>query len=266
MKKQLPSPIAGPSLVLAILILELLASGPVRAQQAANAYDSSYLHRNNIKINLSAWVLYDDVFILSYERSINKHQTLAITGGLLQFPSFGSLSLNNMHFEQTLKRNGFTIGSEYRFYLAKENKFAAPHGLYLGPYFNYYHFTNERSLIFTDSSGNQSSGTLNSKINVVNLGIQIGYQFVLWKRFTVDLILFAPSISSYSADLNIVGNIDPDHQIEINTEIVEALKNHFPLLNKLISDRSVSVSGNFHNKSAVLAPGLRYSVFIGYRF
>jgi Protein of unknown function (DUF3575) len=249
------------------MIILLMPTYSLKAQNKYSAaYDSTYLHKNNVKVNLSAWVLYDNVTLFSYERSISRHQTISLTGGSMLFPSFSVLNISNVQFQKSLKRNGFTIGAEYRFYLAGENKFAAPHGLYVGPYLNYYHFDNERSLTFTDSSGEQSTGNLSSKISVVNLGIQIGYQFVLWKRFTVDLVLFAPSISRYSADFNLDGNLTPDHQIELNTDIVNALKNRFPLLSKLISEKSLNVSGDTHNHINVIAPGIRYSVFVGYRF
>jgi hypothetical protein len=255
-------------LILALLLLPvaLLVISPTQAQLSKNIYDSTYRHRNNIKLNLSSWTLYNNVFVVSYERSVTKHQTFAVTGGVLEFPSFSLLDLSNINFKSSASRSGFTIGGEYRFYLAKENKYAAPHGLYVGPYMNYFHFNTTRNLDFTDSNGNVSSASLGSKISIFNLGVQVGYQFVLWDRMTIDLILLAPSISSYSADFTFDGNINTDHQIQISQELVDALKNHFPLLNKLISDRSVHVSGNVHNNVSSWAPGLRFTIFLGYRF
>lgn len=243
-----------------------LVNFSAKAQLSKDIYDSTFHHRNNIKLNITAWALYENPFVLSYERSVTKHQTFAITGGLIQFPSFGLLNLSNTKFESTSNKSGYTIGGEYRFYLARENKYAAPHGLYIGPYINYYHFNNSRGISFTDSSGNVSSADMGSKISVFNLGLQVGYQFVLWDRMTIDLVLFAPSISRYSADFTYAGTLNESDAGQISQEVIDALKNHFPLLNKLISEGSLNVNGNVNNKVSVWAPGLRYTLFIGYRF
>jgi len=249
-----------------LLPFALLVFCPAKAQLSKSLYDSTYRHKNNIKLNLTSWALYNSVFVLSYERSVTKHQTFAITGGMMQFPSFGLLDLSNVKFQNASSKSGFTIGGEYRFYLAKENKYAAPHGLYIGPYLNYYHFNSSRNISFTDSSGNVSTADLGSKISVFNIGLQVGYQFVLWDRFTIDMILFAPSLSRYSADFTFDGNLNPNHEIQVNQELVNALKNHFPLLNKLISDGSLHVDGQTHNNASAWAPGLRFTFFVGYRF
>ena len=264
MKKNTPLP---PSLLVSLLVTAIsLINFSAKAQLSKSVYDSTYIHKNNIKFNVTAWALYNNAFVFSYERSVTKHQTFAITGGLIEFPSFGLLDLSNTKFDKTSNKSGYTIGGEYRFFLAKENKYAAPHGLYIGPYTNYYHFTGSRGVSFTDSSGNVSSADMGSKITVFNLGLQVGYQFVLWDRMTIDLVLFAPSISRYSADFTFEGNLNEDHKIQISQEVIEALKNHFPLLNKLITEGSLHVSGDVHNKASVWAPGLRYTLFVGYRF
>jgi len=54
------------------------------------------------------------------------------------------------------------------------------------------------------------NGTMKGRINIVNLGVMLGYQFVFWKRFTLDMLLFGPSASYYSGNFAITGNLDPD--------------------------------------------------------
>jgi hypothetical protein len=242
-------------------------SFPAMAQKKyANAYDSSYMHKNNIKINISAWMLYNDVFMASYERTVSKSQSFSVGGGILKFPSFGIFDISNIQFKQNRKSEGYVLNGDYRFYLAKENKFAAPHGIYLSPYLSFYHFDNERTAVFTDSLGVQSNTAINSRIQVFNLGLQLGYQFVIAKRFTIDLVLLAPSITRYAADITLDANIDPSHAEQINTEVLDALRNHFPLLNKLIGDKEVHVTSNYHSYNGVWAPGFKYSMSVGYRF
>jgi len=228
--------------------------------------DSTFKYKNNLKFNVSTLILYDNVYFFSYERTINRHQTLSISGGPMNFPKFSSLDIKNAQFEKESKRSGYTIGAEYRFYLAKENRYAPPHGLYIGPYINYYRFNGARNITFTDSSGNQSNAKFSSTIDIFNVGVQIGYQFVLWKRLSIDLILFAPSISKYGASFSYEGNINQDHQGQVSQEVVDAIKNRFPLLDKLITNGNLNVSGTAHNDFKVWAPGIKYAVFLGYRF
>ena len=241
---------------------------PLQAQHKKNAFDSTYHHKNTIKINLSPYLLYESPFVLSYERALNKYRTFSITGGTLKFPSLGLLDLSNLGFRDEKNASGYTLGGDYRFYLQKENKYLAPHGIYLGPYLNYFNFSNGRNAIFTDSSGAQSNITLSTDLSLVNIGVELGYQFVLWDRFTLDFTIIAPSITSYVAYLNLGGNIDEAHKGLINQEILQALINHFPMLNKLISDKSITISGSgtANSRNAVWAPGLKFSLFLGYRF
>jgi hypothetical protein len=197
---------------------------------------------------------------------LSKYRTFSITAGVLKFPSLGLLDLQNLGFRDEKNSSGFTLGGDYRFYLQKENKYMAPHGIYLGPYVNYFSFSNGRNAIYTDSSGAQSNITLTTKLSLLNIGIELGYQFVLWDRLTIDFTIIAPSITSYVAYLNLGGNIDDAHKGQINQEILQAIINHFPALNKLISDKSISFSGTANSRSAVWAPGLKFSLFLGYRF
>jgi hypothetical protein len=53
------------------------------------------------------------------------------------------LSINNNNLKKIYSENnniGSTIGSEYQFYLAKENKNDVPHGIYLTLFVSYCHF------------------------------------------------------------------------------------------------------------------------------
>jgi hypothetical protein len=100
----------------------------------------------------------------------------------------------------------------------------------------------------------------------MNVGIELGYQFVVWDRLTIDFTIIAPSLTSYVVYLNLDGNIDTEHKGQINQDILQALINRFPMLNKLISDKSITYSGTSHTRSAVWAPGLKFSFFLGYRF
>ncbi|MDI3322216.1 DUF3575 domain-containing protein [Pinibacter soli] len=222
--------------------------------------DSTY-YKNSIKFNITNWILYDNVFMFSYERVVSKHQTFSVTGGYVEMPGFLP-NQTGVKYHGDVSKSGFTIGGDYRFYLAAENKFPAPHGLYIGPYISYYDFKSERRMAYTDTTGSTSTAIINSKINVGNLGVQLGYQFILSKRITIDLTLFAPSFSRYGIHLDATGSLS-DHAKEIiYNDVTQAVIDRFPLLDKLLTDKHVDASGSRN----ALAPGLKYCVYIGYHF
>lgn len=240
------------------LIFVLLVKTNCVSAQKNN--DSTY-HKNSIKFNITNWILYDNVFMLSYERVVSKHQTFSITGGYVEMPWFQPTH-SNVSYTNSLSKSGYTIGGDYRFYLKMENKYPAPHGLYVGPYTSYYNFKSDRHMQYTDSSGGVSDVTLNSRTNVFNLGVQLGYQFVLSKRLVIDLTLFAPSISHYGIHLETQGGLSDYAKEEIYNQVTQAMLDRFPLLDKLITEKHVDASGNRNALSA----GLKYCVYIGYHF
>ena len=100
---------------------------------SSNAQEKKQL-KNTVKVNLTAGLLYDNAWQLSYERIIGKNQSLNIFGGANEFPSSLKLNLSNTEFTNSSSKSGYMLGADYRFYLQTENKFAAPHGVYLAPF------------------------------------------------------------------------------------------------------------------------------------
>ena len=166
-----------------IIALSIFAMTGVcaNAQTTDSLYKSAKEFKNSIKLNISNRIIYDNAFQLSYERVINKHQTLNIFAGYQEFPVGVILDLDNTELGDTKKKSGYSFGADYRFYLSKENKYNAPHGVYLAPFISFYHFNADRTLIHTDSAGIQSSANMNTQINFVNIGGELGYQFVFGK-------------------------------------------------------------------------------------
>jgi hypothetical protein len=242
-----------------LVLLLLVKTTSVSAQK--NNHDSTY-YKNSIKFNITNWILYDNVFMFSYERVVSKHQTFSITGGYVEMPGFLPGTNSNIKYTNNVSKSGFSIGGDYRFYLPMENKYPAPHGLYIGPYISYYDFKSTRNMQYTDSSGGVSKVQLDSKINVGNLGVQLGYQFVLSKRIVIDLTLFAPSFSHYGIHLESTGGLSDYAKEELNNEVTQAVLDRFPMLNKLITDKHVDASGTRN----VFAAGLKYCVYVGYHF
>jgi hypothetical protein len=218
---------------------------------------------NIIKLSVSSWLLYPNSFHMGYERILNPNHSIYIFGGYNEFPVKLDLNLSNTNFTNSRNKTGYTIGAEFRFYLPKENKFEAPHGIYLAPYLSYYNFSSSNTLTHTDSSGSQSAN-LSMGIDLFNIGFELGYQFVIAKRFIVDAEMFGPSFTYYTFKANINGELDGQTQNETLQAVLDALKAKFPLLNDLSSSRSVYSSGSASQKFPAI--GFRYAVSIGFMF
>ena len=221
-------------------------------------------HPNIIKVSISSWLLYPSSFHMGYERVLSENHSIYIFGGYNQFPIKLNLGIQNTNFTDARNKTGYSIGAEFRFYLPKENKYNAPHGIYLAPYISYYNFSSNNTLTHTDSSGNKSSASLDMSIGLLNVGFELGYQFVIGKRFIIDAEMFGPSFTYYSFKADINGNIAGSTQNETLQAVLDALKAKFPLLNDLSSSKSVIKSGSATEKFP--AVGFRYAVSIGYRF
>lgn len=224
--------------------------------------DTSQNRLNTLKVNLVNSMLFSNSAAFSFERVTKSHQSWSAMLGVVKFPTLGDLG-SNIQVKKDGNQSGFVMGGEYRFYLKKENKYLAPHGVFLGPYTNFFNFSNDRELSFTSSStGAITQASLKSDINVLNIGVQLGYQFVINDRWTIDMIFMGPSVSRYAMKLKLDGNYDLSEEDIYENEILAGLVDRFPVIKDLLTDQSVKLNG----KVSKWAPGFRYQLNVGYRF
>lgn len=227
---------------------------------AAFPQDTTLTRLNTIKLDFTTRWLYRQAYVLSYERVINHKRSWGILAGFQNLPEVRVLGAN-INVTRDTRATGFKIGGEYRFYLAKENKFKAPHGVYIGPYISFNNFHNERDITVDTGGPTPEMAILKSNINALNIGVQLGYQFVFNDRWIVDLSFMGPAVANYSATMELTGNytFDPD---QISGEILQDLIDRFPGLGDLISGSTVTSNGRLDTWAA----GFRYQVQVGYRF
>lgn len=224
--------------------------------------DSSNNRLSTIKINLINSAIFSNSAAFSFERVTKAHQSWSAMLGVVKFPTLGDLG-SSIQVKKDGNSSGFVLGGEYRFYLKKENKYLAPHGVFLGPYSNFFNFSNSRELSFTSSStGTITQASLTSDINVLNMGVQLGYQFVINDRWTIDMVFLGPSVSRYAMKLKLDGNYDLSEEDIYENEILAGLVDRFPIIEDLLIDQSVKLNG----KVSKWAPGFRYQLNVGYRF
>jgi hypothetical protein len=232
---------------------------PVQAQKGDTTW-----RRNTIKVDLTSYWLYRNALMFSYERVVkNKpNQTWAITAGLQNFPTVLGTLVDTILVKRENLAAGFKVGGEYRFYLKKENKYAAPHGVYIGPYATYHQYKNGRD-IEVNNNGNLQQGSLRTKFDILNIGVQLGYQFVLNNRWTIDMVFIGPSVSNYRLKAALAGNIDIDLE-DITNEVILELIDRYPAFKEFINEGEYTAKGK--TNANVWAYGYRYQLQIGYHF
>jgi len=242
------------------IILFLCALVFLASAQSRDSVSKTKNYKNIIKLNLTSNILYQSPLI-EYERIVKKNQSFSVQFGLIALPFGSSKGSDSLYYESTVKKSGYSITADYRFYLAKENKDPAPHGVYIGPYVGYYNFDNEKKMRVGSSP---DILLLSTQVQVLSIGAQLGYQFVFGKkkRWTIDCIVVGPSLTKYAVSMKLDGNIDPSKVDENLQKILEGIASKYPLVGDLLKDQEV----DFKGKSDTWSAGFRYSIHAGFRF
>lgn len=219
--------------------------------------------KNTVKVNLTSPMIFgDNNYVLGYERTIGKHQSFSVHVGTFSLGKLININTDSIEsLDKDVSSYGLSLSGDYRFYLAKENKYNSPHGLYIGPYFAFNQFNRSIDL---QAHTEAFTGNLNADFtfSVATLGFQLGYQFVFWDRVSLDLILFGPGISSYKAKVELSTSLDPDQEAEFFTKINEKLEEKIPGYSLVIEPGTFEKTGSRNTTSF----GYRYIVMLGFRF
>jgi hypothetical protein len=202
--------------------------------------------------------------IFGYERTLGKNNSICIDVGQLTLPKLLPNSINvsdSITLESNSTEKGYHISLDYRFYLKHENQNDAPRGVYLAPYFSYNYFkrTNTWDLNTTNFNGQLST---DFSIAITTLGGQFGYQFVLWRRLAIDLVLLGPGIAKYSIKTKLSTTLDADDETELFTKINDALADKIPGYSLVIDDEEYEKTGS----NSTTSIGFRYLIHLGFRF
>ena len=138
----------------------------------------------------------------------------------------------------------------------------APDGLYWGVYGSYHHYEFENTITVLDSDIAAGTLTLGANVNIISAGVELGYQFIIKERLSIDLVFMGPSLAMYANKFVLGGNLEVDEEDEYLQAAYDILKNTIPGFEQLVQDRELSTNGaNFS-----MGFGMRYLIQIGYRF
>lgn len=224
--------------------------------------DTTKFLKNTIRFNITNPLLFGDEYnVIGYERLITRHQTFAMNIGRFGLPGFRNVQTDSLSLNRHYSDKGFALALEYRFYLRKENKYQAPRGVYIGPYYAFNFFDRKNTWSLNTNSLNGDI-TTDLRLNLNLIGFQMGYQFVIKKRLALDLILVGPGIWSYSIKTKISTTLSPEDELLVFGKINEILSAKLPGHEILIKPGDFNTTGRL--KASF--PGYRYIIHIGFRF
>jgi hypothetical protein len=251
-----------------LLLITFLTESSILAQDTMNLKEdvkNERIRKNIIRINLTNPALFGDrALILGYERTIGEHQSFSINGGLAKLPKFNLISILDDSIVQLYKDSkdkGFLFTGDYRFYLASENKYKAPRGIYIGPFASYTYMGRENTWNLNTETFNGEVKT-DFNFTIAAIGAQLGYQFIIWKRVSLDLVLIGPSVAWYNLSAKLDTSLEADDESALYAKIDEILKERFPGYTFVLDDIDFKKSGTTNTRSY----GFRYTIHLGYHF
>lgn len=219
-------------------------------------------YKNVIKLNPTPMMLWNNKNVtFSYERVLNSKQSFTVGLGYLVFNNLLDDTILNVFTNTTREKSGLNFSLEYRFYMNKRNARTIPDGLFLAPFFSCYLYQFKNGLDIIDTPTGDFA-TLSGGFYAFNVGGALGYQFVLWKRMTLDLILIGPAVTYYGGKLNIKGDIDLEEIQDINEDLYNKIIEKYPMVNDVLIDKTFKKNGTID----ILSVGYRYLLQIGFLF
>jgi len=246
-------------LIIVLCVMPRLSIG----QQEEVKKEKSF--KNTLRFNITNPLLFGGkALIFGYERTIGDHSSITLDVGRFSLPKLlpGTINVNDsIQIGSNTTESGYHISTEYRFYLRNENKHNAPRGVYLAPYFSYNSF-NRKNTWTLNTTNFQGDVTTNFKLNIITFGGELGYQFILWKRLAIDLVLIGPGLSTYKINTSLSTTLSADEEEELFKKINDALEDKIPGYSLVIDDTEYEKSGTNNTTSF----GFRYLIHLGFRF
>ncbi len=181
--------------------------------------------------------------------------------GRFSFPKFEPIFRDSFQLQKNYKDKGFHFSTDYRWYLLKENKYEAPRGLFIGPYYAYNYLQRENYWKLNMSSNNDELIS-DLSVNMHLVGIQLGCQFVVWKRMTLDVIFMGPGLWFFDLKSKTSSTLETEESELFYQQVNEQLQNTVPGYTIVLDGNEFSQKGSARTGKF----GYRYLVNLGYRF
>jgi hypothetical protein len=232
--------------------------------QTDTGYTWSTAKKNIIRYNVSSALIFgfDKTIILGYERMLKPNRSFSINAGTAALPKLGDLVFDSISFRKLESNTGFNLSADYRFYLDKLNRYHAPRGVYIGPYYSLNNWQRENDITITTSTASQKLAKVNTDFSLHMVGFELGYQFIFWKKLALDMVLIGPGIGFYNIKAKTQGDLTDSEREKLYDALTQVISDKFPGMNYVLSEEGFSGSGTIRTSNL----GFRYLVHIGFLF
>jgi len=159
--------------------------------------DSPTTERNNVVKFLPVNLLFQSISF-EYERMINPANYITLGIGIPNQKSMiGKYGMDANSELKTAELGTMHIRAGYRHYTGQR---MLPKGFYIEPYLKYQKITGNGSVENTDFN-NTYKGRIDVDLNTMNVGFQLGAQFLIAKRITLDFYFLGMEVGFLSGDV-----------------------------------------------------------------
>jgi hypothetical protein len=252
--------------VFIILVVFLSASG--KAQNAEDnskpeklkLFQTNYQYNSIPKINVMA-MAFNNVSLF-YERAIYPNVTASLGIGIKSSGKSHKLfEANDYNLRVDFGSiTGYSITPEFRYYLktCEEN---LPAGFYAGIYFRYNVYKSNADFVHQIPDSIPSYFSSDASLRELGVGIQLGYQLVIKKRFTVDFLFFGPRYSFLKLTNEFNGQITESTKKDVE-DYVNSVIERFG--GKGDFEMKPSTTQKFSGNTGF--PSFRFGISLGYAF
>ena len=211
------------------------------------------------EIGLVITDLVDASYQFRYERKLSSHFSVGLGSALKT--NQGLVQISGIDREKIktgdITYSGFKLIPDVRYYLNKTQQFELD-GFYFGAYMKYFHFSSDLTGKYITSAEEEYILDFDAKINILSVGLMLGYKLALSKRFNIDFMILGPGTSNHSYKL-INKHPIPD---EFYDDLNEALKN-FSLYDFVHGDFNFRLNDAKTKFSTI---SFRYGLTVAYTF
>ena len=198
-----------------------------------------------------------------YERMINAKNSVILGVGLPNQKSLiGKYGITDEEDLKSAEIGTMHIRAAYRHYAGKS---MLPRGFYIEPYLKYQKITGNAGISGVDEETSEPyKGEFDINLNTMNVGFQLGAQFLIAKRISLDFYFLGLEAGFLSGDASATSDVIEDID-NLKADIDEAIED----LPSFIGDKlTVTQSGNKVNVNASNAPypWFRGGISIGIAF
>lgn len=252
--------------VFIILVVFLSASG--KAQNAEDIskpeklklFQTNYQYNNIPKINVMA-MAFNNVS-LYYERAVYPNVTASLGIGIKSSGKSHKLfEANDYNLRVDFGSiTGYSITPEFRYYLKTCEEYL-PAGFYAGIYFRYNVYKSNADFVHQIPDSIPSYFSSDANLRELGVGIQLGYQLVIIKHFTVDFMFFGPRYSFLKLTNEFNGDITASAKQDVE-DYVNSVIERFG--GKGDFEMKKSTSQKFSGNTGF--PSFRFGISLGYAF